>query len=207
VTVAPRWHARLRPWSRINAGDDQRPEAFVSFSRIGTTSVGRASNREMGSMSPSHVLVHTVLIGIIAGLLSLTAPAVVAWGAHLGWLTLQNTALAFVGSTTAVVIFTLLAVFEIGVDKRPSTPSRLAPGVLIARVVCGGFCGAAIAASGGQAIVFGVGLGAVGAVAGAYVGHALRTRLVRALTVPDWVIAVLGDAVAIGGGLAIVAHS
>jgi uncharacterized membrane protein len=44
-------------------------------------------------------------------------------------------------------------------------------------------------------------LGAVGGVAGAYAGYEVRTRLVKALGVPDFVIAVLEDAVAIGGGL------
>jgi uncharacterized membrane protein len=38
-------------------------------------------------------------------------------------------------------------------------------------------------------------------VAGAFGGYEARTRLVRALKVPDWVIACLEDAVAIGAGL------
>jgi hypothetical protein len=35
------------------------------------------------------------LIGVIAGLRSLTAPAVLSWAARLGWLHLENTGLAF----------------------------------------------------------------------------------------------------------------
>ncbi len=49
-------------------------------------------------------------------------------------------------------------------------------------------------------------LGAIGGVAGAFGGYQARTRLVRALRVPDFVIACLEDAVAIGGGLLIVSR-
>ena len=41
-------------------------------------------------------------IGLTAGLRSLTAPAIVAWSAHLGWLNLRNSPLAFMGSTASV---------------------------------------------------------------------------------------------------------
>jgi uncharacterized membrane protein len=44
----------------------------------------------------------------------------------------------------------------------------------------------------------------VGGVAGGFGGYQVRVRLVKALKVPDLVIALLEDAVAIGGGLLIV---
>jgi uncharacterized membrane protein len=53
-------------------------------------------------------------------------------------------------------------------------------------------------------MIVGAGLGVAGAIAGAFAGRELRQRLVRALAVPDFVIACLEDAVAIGGGLLIV---
>jgi uncharacterized membrane protein len=37
-------------------------------------------------MTPSQVLLLAFLIGVVAGLRSLTAPAVVAWAAHRNWL-------------------------------------------------------------------------------------------------------------------------
>ena len=43
----------------------------------------------------NYVFVLALGIGIVAGLRSLTAPAVVAWAAHLGWLNLHGTSLAF----------------------------------------------------------------------------------------------------------------
>jgi uncharacterized membrane protein len=157
-------------------------------------------------MTPPQVLLLALLIGVVSGLRSVTAPAVVAWGAHLNWLNLRNTALSFMASTAAVVIFTLLALFELIADKLPSTPSRTEPVGLIARVLLGGLSGACVALSGAQSMVLGAVLGAVGGVAGAFAGYQARTRLVKALKVPDFVIALLGDAVAIGGGLLIVSR-
>jgi len=53
----------------------------------------------------NYVFVLAIGIGIVAGLRSLTPPAVVAWAAHLGWLNLNNSPLAFMGSIITVVIF------------------------------------------------------------------------------------------------------
>ena len=72
----------------------------------------------------NYVFVLALGIGIVAGLRSLTAPAVVAWGAHLGWLNLHGSPLAFMGSTTAVAIFSLLAIGELIADKLPMMQKR-----------------------------------------------------------------------------------
>ena len=157
-------------------------------------------------MDPSQVLFLAFLIGVISGLRSLTAPAAVAWAAHRNWLNLNNTALSFMGSTAAVVVFALLAVVELISDQLPNTPSRTKPPGLIARIVLGGLSGAAVAVAGAQSLVIGACLGAAGGIAGAFGGYQARTRLVRALKVPDFVIACLEDAVAIGGGLLVVSR-
>lgn len=158
-------------------------------------------------MTDSLVLVLALLIGVIAGLRSLTAPAVVAWAAHLGWIHLASTPLAFLGSMAAVAIFSLLALAELVADKLPKTPSRTAPVGLIARIVLGGLSGAALYLStSNQGLWPGVILGVIGSLIGAYGGYQARTRTVKALGAPDFVIAVLEDAVAIGGALLIVSR-
>ncbi len=157
-------------------------------------------------MSPSEVLLLAFLIGVISGLRSLTAPAVVAWGARLNWINLQNTALSFMGSTVTLVILTVLAIVELVADKLPSTPSRTKGPGLIARIVLGALSGACLAVAGAQSLVLGAVLGVIGALAGTFGGYQARTRLVKALKVPDLVIALLEDAVAIGGGLLIVSR-
>jgi len=148
--------------------------------------------------------VPALLIGNIAGLRTGTAPAVVAWAARRNRIDLRNSPVSFIGSTAAVTALTLLALAELVLDKLPSTPRRTAPVGLISRAVLGGLAGATVAASRRGPNILGALLGAAGGIAGAFVGYQARTRLVAALDVPDFAIASLEDAVAIGGALLIV---
>jgi uncharacterized membrane protein len=157
-------------------------------------------------MGATFVLLLAFAIGIVSGMRSLTAPAVTAWAAHRNWLNLAGTRLAFMGSTAAVAIFTVLAIVELIADKLPSTPSRTAPVGLIARFVSGALSGACVGVSAGQSFAPGALLGAAGGLAGAFAGYQWRTHLVEALKVPDFVIALVEDAIAIGGGLFIVSR-
>ena len=157
-------------------------------------------------MNPAQVFLLALSIGVASGLRSLTAPAAVAWAAHLNWLNLSNTSLAFMGSTAAAAVFTVLALVELVADKLPSTPSRTKPPGLIARFVFGGLCGSGLAAGGMQSIALGSVLGAAGGLAGAFAGYKARTGLVHASKFPDIVIALIEDAVAIGGSFIIVSR-
>jgi uncharacterized membrane protein len=145
-----------------------------------------------------------LLIGLFDGLRSMTAPAVVAWAVHLGWLKLDGP-LAHVGDTVSVAILTLLAVGELIVDKLPQTPARTAPLGLGARAVAGGLAAACVMSSHGESAALGGLLGAIGGLIGAFAGYQARTRLVKALGVRDFGVAVAEDLVAIGGCVAVVA--
>lgn len=145
-------------------------------------------------------------IGVIAGLRALTAPAVICWLAHFNVIHLQDTPLGFMGSAIAVGIFTLAAVGEIVNDKLPKTPPRTAAVSFGARIATGALSGAAILTAGGGSIGLGVVAGIVGAVVGTYAGYFARTRTVAALKCPDFVIALMEDAIAIGGGIFIVSR-
>jgi len=129
---------------------------------------------------------------------ALTPPAVVAWAAHLGWLNLNNSPLAFMGSTIAAVIFSILAVAELIADLLPQTGKRTAPVPLVARILMGGLCGACVCAASNQSLIFGAVLGAVGGVIGAFAGYEIRRRVVSALNIKDIFIALLEDLVTIG---------
>jgi uncharacterized membrane protein len=142
-------------------------------------------------------------IGIVAGLRTFTAPAALVWAAHLHWISLDGTPLAFLHSRAALAIFTLLAMAEFVGDQWPRTPGRTQPGPLGARIVSGTFCGTAVALLGAQAMAAGAVLGAIGAVAGAFGGYQVRTRSVKALGVPDFVIAIPEDLLAVAAGLLI----
>jgi len=145
-------------------------------------------------------------IGVVTGLRSMTAPAVVAWAAHLGWINLHGSPLAFMGSAWAVGIFTLGALGEFVADKLPTTPARTAAVGLTARIVIGLLTGACLAVPGGASYWLGALIGAIGAIAGAFGGYQARVRLVRALHVPDAAIAIPEDLVAIGLGLLLVSR-
>jgi uncharacterized membrane protein len=146
----------------------------------------------------NYILALAFGIGVVAGLRALTAPAAVAWAAHLGWFHLQDSVLGFMASTWSVVLFSALAIFELVGDMLPTTPSRIAPAPLAARIISGGFCGACVCASANQSLFLGAALGAVGAVAGAFGGYELRKRLVAGLKVKDIFIAIPEDLIAIG---------
>ncbi len=152
----------------------------------------------------NYVILLTLVIGFAAGLRSLTPPALVAWAAHLGWLNLSNSPLAFMGSTIAVVIFSLLAVFELISDLRPQTPKRTGPVPLIARIIMGGLCGACVCSAANQSLIVGAILGAIGAVIGAFIGYEIRRRLVAALNIKDIFIALFEDFVTIGAAYFVV---
>jgi uncharacterized membrane protein len=150
------------------------------------------------------VLLFCFLLGCVDGLRSLTAPAAVCWGAHLGWLHLAGTRLAFVGHRGTVILFTLLALGELIVDKLPKTPPRTAARGLSARIIFGGLCGAALAVSAGGSLILAAIAGVIGALIGTFGGYNVRHALVTHL--PDFAVALVEDAVAIGGGLLIVSH-
>ncbi|MBX4894686.1 DUF4126 family protein [Rhizobium bangladeshense] len=146
-------------------------------------------------------LLLALLIGIIAGLRAMTAPAAVAWGAALGWIDVSQTPLAFTGYRWTPWILTVLAVVELITDQLPSTPSRKVPVQFAARIITGALAGATIGAA--SSLLFG-GLiaGVIGAVVGTYGGAALRARIAAAFG-KDLPAALIEDAVAVVGAVLI----
>jgi len=136
-----------------------------------------------------------LLIGVVAGLRAMTAPAAVAWGAWLGWLPLAGTWAGFMGHWIAVAVFTVLAIGELITDQLPSTPSRKVPQQFGARLVSGAFTGAIIGETAG-ALLIGLMAGVIGTVIGTYGGAAVRARLAAAFG-KDPPAAILEDLVAI----------
>jgi uncharacterized membrane protein len=145
-------------------------------------------------------------IGFVAGLRAMTAPAVVALAAHLGWIKLSGSPLAFMGSVWAVGIFTVGALAEFVTDQLPTTPARTVPAQLGARAVMGLLTGACLTIAAGMSGWIGAIIGAIGAIAGTFGGYHARIGLVRALHVPDIAVAVPEDLIAVGLGLLLVSR-
>jgi uncharacterized membrane protein len=150
------------------------------------------------------ILLNAFLLGCVCGLRSMTAPAVVAWGAHQGWLHLEGSPLAFLANKISLVVFSLFALGELIADKLPFIPPRTQAGPLGVRILFGAMCGAALCFSAAAAPILGALLGGLGGIAGAFAGYAYRRRF--NLTVPDLLLALLEDLVAVGGGLLLVSH-
>jgi uncharacterized membrane protein len=144
------------------------------------------------------------LIGIVAGLRSLTPLAIVSWATRLGWLELPGPWHQALGNAVIPWVFTVLALFEIlVVDQSRKTPSRTSASPFAARVISGFACGAALGAHSNVAVAGGL-IGTVGAVAGSLGGAAMRRSLARELG-KDRPAALFEDGVAICLGILAVA--
>jgi uncharacterized membrane protein len=137
-------------------------------------------------------------IGIVAGLRSLTAPAAVAWAAHLGWLNLSGSPVVFMASSGAVMIFSLLAIGELIADKVPGVPRRTDIAPLVARICTGALGGACLAAAANRPLLAGCLLAGLGGVIGAFAGFEIRRRLVSRFQLKDFFVAIPEDLIAIG---------
>ena len=126
----------------------------------------------------------------------MTPPAAVSWAARLGWLHLEGTPFAFLGSAVTPYILSVLAIGELINDKLPKTPSRLIPPQFIARIVTGALCSLAIGLS-GNGVTIGLVAGILGTVAGTFGGAKARS-LLAVMFGHDLPAALLEDAVAVG---------
>jgi uncharacterized membrane protein len=116
------------------------------------------------------ILLLALLIGVVAGLRSFTAPAVVSWAAYLGWIDLHGTWASWLANIITVIVFTVLAIGELVNDKLPKTPARTAPPIFAARLVMGGLAGAALGAWPHWTFTA-LGAGVIGAVLGTFGGY------------------------------------
>jgi uncharacterized membrane protein len=139
--------------------------------------------------------------GVIAGMRSLTAPAFVAhYLSRSDSPVLAGSRLRFLRSAKVATGLKVLAGTEIIGDKMPNAPNRIAAPGLSFRVLSGALVGAAYSLHENQDVTVGTILGGAGAVAGSYAFYFLRTRLTKHTPAPDWVYALLEDALTLTSG-------
>ena len=151
-------------------------------------------------MDATSALTHAFGIGVIAGLRSMMAPAVVSWAAHE----------VLVGIRVSGDLIGEMA----GLSQKPRSATATACGRVTSVVLTQAnfhrflhrYPEAALSMAAKQSSLVGALLGGLGAVAGTLGGYEARTRLVKAIHGPDAEIAVLEDAVAIGGGVFLVSR-
>lgn len=144
-------------------------------------------------------------IGVIAGLRSMTAPALVAVAINQRRLLPPVGKLRFLRGNKAPVLLGAMAVAELIVDKLPGIPARTSPPALIVRIATGAFAAAVLNSSRERSVLAGAIAGGLGAVAGSFAGLRARKRIVEKTRAKDTVVAVIEDAITIGGGLLLVA--
>jgi uncharacterized membrane protein len=137
-----------------------------------------------------------VLLGMTVGLRTMTAMAVLCWFAWMQLLPQHGWAF-WVGSLVSVIVFTACAVGEYVVDTLPTTPSRTAPGPLIARIVFGGLVGVLAAHAVIEPAVGGAIFGVIGALIGAFGGVRVRLYWSKAIG-KDLPVALMESGIALG---------
>jgi uncharacterized membrane protein len=153
------------------------------------------------TMAGSSILVGLFMLGLLTGLRTLAPIAVLCWMTMLGRIPVAQGWMGFVSSKISVGVFSVAALGELIGDKLPTAPSRTQGLGLIARIVFGGLSAAIFAAAAGYSAVFGAVIGAAGAVVGTFGGWFVRTRTVSSFQCPDFPIALIEDAVAVGGSI------
>jgi uncharacterized membrane protein len=146
------------------------------------------------------------LLGALAGMRSMAAPAAVAQLSRKGALAGLPGPLAFVTGSRFLTSASVLAVGELVADKLPFTPNRTAAGPLLGRALMGGASGAVICLAKRRSVLAGALIGATAAVGAAYGAYELRREAVRRLRVPDMVVALAEDALVGVAGAALVSR-
>src|SRR4051812_22789184 len=90
-------------------------------------------------------MIHSLLIGLVAGSRSITPFAAVSDAARRGELPVDNGAPSWLGDPLVAAGSKLLAGGELWGDKLHSAPDRIVLAGLLARLVTGGLAGAALA--------------------------------------------------------------
>lgn len=147
-----------------------------------------------------------VLLGVVAGMRSMMAPAILALTlsrrpelaptvAPSQWFALHPIA----------IILGLVAIGELVADKLPSTPNRTALGPFVGRLVTGAITGAAFIQIGHINGWIGAACGAIGAILGTFGAFHARRYVGRATGIRDPYVGALEDVIAIAIAAAVMA--
>ena len=151
--------------------------------------------------NPGHALGRTLGLGAVAGVRSMSAPALLSRAASRGDIGgIEGTPFAFLASPRAARILTVLAVGEALADKLPFSPDRISPPGLIGRMASGALVGAALFAAAERRTTLGAGLGLLAAAA-SYPSYYLRVKTQEKLGAPNWAVGLVEDILAEGAGL------
>ena len=159
-----------------------------------------------GGESTARVVVRAIALGGVAGLRSMLAPALLS--SKLARKSPDSAAgkiAAALAEPPVALTLKALSAGELVGDKLPKTPSRIAPLPLAARALSGALVGGAVFGTARRPLWAGALLGAAAAVGAAYGGYHLRKMADEKFSLPDPVIALIEDAIAVGVGSSVLA--
>ena len=149
-------------------------------------------------------------IGVIAGMRTMTAPALVSYklshtnsNENVGP-ALRDSRLHFLTSPVATNVLAVMAVGELVADKLPGTPDRTGQPQVWGRIGSGALSAAALTKADGNSASIGALVGALGAAAGAFTFFQVRRWLTHEKELPDLWVALAEDALTIGAGWLVV---
>ena len=145
------------------------------------------------------------LLGVLTGARSATPLAGLALARDSRTVTGSWQDWAVFRSSIGRVVAVAAGAGELVGDKLPSTPSRVAGGAIVGRVVAGAVVGLAMGTTELRADrrVQGALVGAVGAIVGSFAGYLGRKAVVERTGLPDVAVALVEDALTVGGTAAV----
>jgi uncharacterized membrane protein len=143
-------------------------------------------------MNDAEIYASTALVGAIAGMRSLSAPALISQIKTAGT---SGDLTSFFQHAAAPKTTSLLALGEFVADKLPFTPARTKLGSLGFRAISGALSGAAICRAYKRPPLLGALLGAAAAAGTTFAAYRFRAEASKALHLPDPVVALAEDAV------------
>ena len=140
----------------------------------------------------------------LAGMRSMSAPAFLSHylSNNPSWL-LLNSPLRALQKPLVARGFKLAAAGEMVMDKLPGTPDRIAPPVLLGRLLSGALVGAAVYKSRQGSSAAGAVVGGLGAVAATFISYALRMGISKQANWPVAAVGVGEDALVLSSGAAL----
>ena len=160
-----------------------------------------ASYSDMKSIR-SKSIVQVLCVGIIAGMRSASAPAIACHVLSKNKSNeLTNSSLKFMESENLATVLKVLAIGELIVDKLPSTPPRIKPAGISARVISGALSTAAISKANRNSAITGAVLGSAAALASTFFFYFLRKKMGEKFKIYDPILGVIEDILVIGTGV------
>ncbi len=151
-------------------------------------------------MKDAHVYAGAAILGAMAGMRSMSAPAVISQFSEAGLIPEQGSTEGFLNHPAVSKVLKVLSAGEKMADKVPAMPARTDAAPLVARGLSGGVSGAAIFSRSKRPWWAGALIGAAAAIAASFAAYRLRKYVHEEFGIPDTVVGLVEDAVVAGCG-------